>query len=99
MQELTRIALLAEPSEPVLADGRESLAFARVGRELFWWLEVCGRGRSMPQRAVKGPEGAAGWGEREAAYLVVWRGWVSCVRERNRRCAPLSSLMPSSFLT
>ena len=74
MQELTRIALLAEPSEPVLADGREAFAFARVRRELLWRLEVCGGGRSMPQRAVEGPKGTAGRGEREATYLVVWRG-------------------------
>lgn len=75
VEELTRIALLAEPSEPVLADGGESLAFARMGRKLLWRLEVCGRRRSVPQRAVEGPEGAAGGGEGETAYLVVWRGW------------------------
>lgn len=74
VEELTGIALFAEPSEPVLADGGESLAFARVCGELLWWLEVCRGGRSVAQRAVEGPERAACGGEGEAAYLVVWRG-------------------------
>ena len=42
VQELTRVALLAEPAQPVLADRREPFALPRVRGQLFWRLEVLG---------------------------------------------------------
>jgi hypothetical protein len=44
MQELAGIGLLAQTTQPMLTDGREPLTITRMGRQLFWGLEVL-RGR------------------------------------------------------
>lgn len=72
MQELTGVALLAEPAQPVLAYRRETFAVPGVGRELFGGLEVLGGGGGVAEGAEGGTEGTAGLGEVEAAYLFVW---------------------------
>ena len=40
VQELTCIALLTQPAEPVLTDSGQAFALARVCGQLLWWLEV-----------------------------------------------------------
>lgn len=59
MQELTRVALLAQPAEPVFAYCGETFAIAGVRGELFWGLEVLGGGGGVAQggRRERGKEG------------------------------------------
>lgn len=105
MQELTRIALLAEPAQPVLAHGREAFALARVRGQLLGWLEVERGGLGVSEGAMQGSQWAACGREREPAYLIIC---VRCKGVDEMRCtrvgrgrvynAPLSSLIPSSLL-
>ena len=40
VEELTSISFLTEPPKPVLTDSGKSLPVSRMGRQLFWWLEI-----------------------------------------------------------
>lgn len=102
MQELTGVALLAEPAQPVLAYRRETFAVPGVCRELFGGLEVLGGGAGVAEGAEGGTEGTAGLGEVEAAYLFIYererKRYKYIVQFIGRMDRPLSSLMPSSCL-
>ena len=52
VQELARVALLAQAAQPVLAHRREPLALARVRGQLLWRLEVLHGGRRVPEGTV-----------------------------------------------
>ena len=71
MQELTCVALLTQPAEPVLTDGRQALALTGVSGQLLWRLEVLHGGRGVSERTVQRAERAPGRCERQPAYLVV----------------------------
>lgn len=60
MQELARVTLLAQPAQPVLADGGEAFALARVRGELLRGLEVERGGLGVPEGTVQRAERAAG---------------------------------------